>query len=653
MRSVLMSKKESQPAAWGRGGSIYMTKSHMGCTFDGRRLYMMGGGDKAYGGNEIYMFDLETLAWSRLTEPSLLNTPEGEDGPCAGYASDADGNPAPPAMKVYDGLVYHPGRHALYLWGRNPYCYKRHGGGRTHTWRFDLQDKHWEWIDIEMGKKAVPFATAVDPATGQILLVGSDKVAAFDPDRPEVFRSAPRRFYGTAEVDPAREQVLVHDEEGIRAAKLGPPPGALTLRLSIDEIPSPSDITRFGMARHTGKDVMILWGGNREVLLLDPATWKVDLYPNLEGPAPKRSTAGVYGSWVYVPSHDVFVGVSNPREGVWLYRLPGPEKAAVPPPPTPPTIAGDARVCPPGSYSEQWCGFTSLRKAIEQAKPGSRIVLAPGRYYQAAKVDVPGLTLIGEPGAHLSHRAEKGKAALVVTAPNVTIDGIECSDIEVSDNNGACVRIEGADTTLRNVYFHDNQQGVLGGVGTVRVENSTFERNGLRGKAHGLYILSKTDKLIFANNRILSTKGQGHGLKSRAKATIVTGNVIADFDSNDSRAIDIPNGGMVTITGNVLQKGRNSDNHDMIGLAREIKKGLHEQNETIIENNIFIFDREKTKTRLLTSDSPGAIHLRNNVIVNSQQIGAEVIGSGNRSYSTRTKAGFPPYPGLPDLPRAQ
>jgi hypothetical protein len=140
MRSVLMSKKESQPAAWGRGGSIYMTKSHMGCTFDGRRLYMMGGGDKAYGGNEIYMFDLETLAWSRLTEPSLLNTPEGEDGPCAGYASDADGNPAPPAMKVYDGLVYHPGRHALYLWGRNPYCYKRHGGGRTHTWRFDLQD---------------------------------------------------------------------------------------------------------------------------------------------------------------------------------------------------------------------------------------------------------------------------------------------------------------------------------------------------------------------------------------------------------------------------------------------------------------------------------------------------------------------------------
>ncbi|MGH6916895.1 MAG: right-handed parallel beta-helix repeat-containing protein, partial [Geminicoccaceae bacterium] len=171
------------------------------------------------------------------------------------------------------------------------------------------------------------------------------------------------------------------------------------------------------------------------------------------------------------------------------------------------------------------------------------------------------LVLRGEHGAHLRDHAVEGKAALVVRADGVVIDGIECSGVRVRDNNGACVRIEGDDLTVRNVHFHDNQEGILSGPGggLLLVENSLIERNGFGGQAHGVYVGPEVERFIFRNNRVLATTGAGHGLKSRAQQTIIESNLIAGLDGRDSRAIDIPNGGEVVIRGNVLQKGPNSE----------------------------------------------------------------------------------------------
>lgn len=143
------------------------------------------------------------------------------------------------------------------------------------------------------------------------------------------------------------------------------------------------------------------------------------------------------------------------------------------------------RVCPLKSF-KTGCNYWQLGDAVANAIPKDLIVLAPGIYRQGAVVDVPNLTIRGEPGAHLRGWPVQGKAALVVTADDVVIDGIECSNIKVPDQNGACIRIEAANLTVRNVYFHDNQEGILGGAGgTLLVENSRFERNGFGGRAHG------------------------------------------------------------------------------------------------------------------------------------------------------------------------
>jgi Right handed beta helix region len=319
------------------------------------------------------------------------------------------------------------------------------------------------------------------------------------------------------------------------------------------------------------------------------------------------------------------------------------------------------RVCPAGQ-SRAECRYRGLEDALAAARPGDQVVLAPGVYEEAAVVAPPALVLRGEPGAHLHGHAIEGKAALVVKADGVVIEGIECSGIAVPDGNGACIRIEGDDLTVRNVHFHDNQEGILSGPGggMLVVEASLLERNGFGGQAHGVYVGREVETFVFRDNRVLATAGAGHGVKSRAQRTIIENNVIAGLDGHDSRAIDIPNGGAVMIRGNVLEKGPNSANGEMIGLALE--GDLHDTNETLIENNLLVFDTLPqglihdfaqavgllpAKGTVVESKSPGRTILRGNTIVGARDIGSEVIEQDNRIYRSRRDAGLPPYPAIP------
>ena len=247
--------------------------------------------------------------------------------------------------------------------------------------------------------------------------------------------------------------------------------------------------------------------------------------------------------------------------------------------------------------------------------PATSVILAPGVYAEGAIIDTPGLELRGEPGAHLRGHAVEGKAALVVKAKGVLIEGIECSGIAVRDNNGACIRIEGDDLTVRNVHFHDNQEGILSGPGggVLLVEHSLFERNGFGGQAHGVYIGKTIETFVFRNNRILATTGAGHGLKSRARRTIIENNVIAGLDGHDSRAIDLPDGGEVVIRNNVLEKGPNSENAQMIGLALE--GALHAVNETLIEGNLLLFDTVPTGMMQSLAQALGLMPARGTVVL--------------------------------------
>ena len=70
------------------------------------------------------------------------------------------------------------------------------------------------------------------------------------------------------------------------------------------------------------------------------------------------------------------------------------------------------------------------------------------------------------------------KNTLVVMGNSVLIEGLECSGIHVPSGNGACLRLEGKDITIRKVFFHDSEEGILGGRGLTVIEDSRFERLG-------------------------------------------------------------------------------------------------------------------------------------------------------------------------------
>ncbi|MBM2813654.1 MAG: type sorting protein [Ignavibacteria bacterium] len=192
----------------------------------------------------------------------------------------------------------------------------------------------------------------------------------------------------------------------------------------------------------------------------------------------------------------------------------------------------------------------------------------------------------------------QGKSIWIVKGINTTIEYIEFFNCTVPDKNGAGIRMEGTDLTLRHCYFHDNEDGILAGdnaASTIRIEFCEFARNGAGdGYSHNLYI-NHVKQLIFSFNYTHHAK-IGHCLKSRAYANYIFYNRIMDEETgNSSYLINLPNGGLSYVIGNQLMKGVNAENQTSIdygseGLSNPVNK-LYISHNTVVnkrKSGIFV-----------------------------------------------------------------
>ena len=149
-----------------------------------------------------------------------------------------------------------------------------------------------------------------------------------------------------------------------------------------------------------------------------------------------------------------------------------------------------------------------------------------------------------------------GKAIWVVTGSDLTVENIEFSGARVRDRNGAGMRPEGKNLTVRNCRFYDCENGVLGGNGEMLFEGCEFEHCGpvASPATHSLYIGERCTKLVFRHNYSTDVI-EGHLLKSRAKESWLLYNRLTDENGTGSAVADFPNGGVVVVIGNVLHKG--------------------------------------------------------------------------------------------------
>ncbi len=164
------------------------------------------------------------------------------------------------------------------------------------------------------------------------------------------------------------------------------------------------------------------------------------------------------------------------------------------------------------------------------------------------------------------------KAIWVIQGNNATVEHIAFSECAVPDQNGAGIRLEGLNLTVRHCVFHHNENGILCGEyhpSTVRIEYSEFAYNGYGdGYSHNLYI-GHVDSLIFRFNYSHHAH-VGHELKSRASVNVIEYNRIGnEADGDASREIDLPNGGQAYLIGNSIQQGTQGQNSNMVGFGME------------------------------------------------------------------------------------
>ncbi len=185
-----------------------------------------------------------------------------------------------------------------------------------------------------------------------------------------------------------------------------------------------------------------------------------------------------------------------------------------------------------------------------------------------------------------------GKGIWVTSGQSTTVENIEFSGAMVPDENGAGIRADGPGLTVCNGYFHDNENGILGGAGIVLFEYSEFNHNGhcplSGGCSHNMYIDSATTRftLRYSYSHRAHT---GHTVKSRAQENHILYNRIMDeTDGDSSYKIDIPDGGRTFIIGNLLQRGPNAQNSNTVAYAAE--SANNGTLELYVVNNTFVND---------------------------------------------------------------
>ncbi len=238
--------------------------------------------------------------------------------------------------------------------------------------------------------------------------------------------------------------------------------------------------------------------------------------------------------------------------------------------------------------------------AILAARPGDTIEIdAAGNYagdvcaWRTNDLTIRGIGP-GRPVINAAGKNAQGKGIWVIIGNNTTVENIEFTAAAVADQNGAGIRQVGANLSVRNCFFHDNQEGILTGnnpASTILIEFSEFAHNGAGdGQSHNLYI-SHVAKLIFRYN-YSHDSSVGHLLKSRAAQNDILYNRLSDGPAGTgSYELDLPNGGRSYVIGNVIEQGPMSENGAILAYMEEGPNPLNPDHRLFVVNNTFVNDR--------------------------------------------------------------
>ncbi len=276
-----------------------------------------------------------------------------------------------------------------------------------------------------------------------------------------------------------------------------------------------------------------------------------------------------------------------------------------------------------------WCAAASaemtvdsaraLEKAVRMAGSGETIRVSSGRY-DLSDLKIPrNLTLIGDGDGDVVFFSSVPVAKGILNplwASSFRVENIRFEGVRSPDLNGAGIRHDGADLTIVNCIFENNDDGVLATGqerGRISIIGSQFIGNGHGdGYSHGIYVASG-GVLDIRASRFIGTK-IGHHVKSLAARTSITDSFFDDASGRTSYAVDASRGGAVSITHNTFLHAADGDNPTLINY--DLTRGGEAVSLEIIGNRIVNRNRYG---RLLRNDTPVTPIISDNNIINENR----------------------------------
>jgi hypothetical protein len=279
--------------------------------------------------------------------------------------------------------------------------------------------------------------------------------------------------------------------------------------------------------------------------------------------------------------------------------------------------------------------YASPCAAIAAAANNDTIEVDAGTYAETCYISKNGLTIrgpatTGSPtvimDAH-TVRPAGCKGTFVVSGNDTVIENIAFTGATLNpgdpwvansscsaDMNGAGIRMEGTNLTLRHCSFTMNDDGILMGANTasaILIEHSYFSQNSSDSYSHNLYI-GEVGTLTFRYNYSTNTRHDGHLLKSRALHNYIYNNRLTEESGYDSYEVNLPNGGESYVIGNIIQQTSNTGNSGMIDFGSEGYAPGHDTHLYVVNNTIL---NDRGNGNVVQVANGGSAVINNNAIV--------------------------------------
>jgi hypothetical protein len=232
--------------------------------------------------------------------------------------------------------------------------------------------------------------------------------------------------------------------------------------------------------------------------------------------------------------------------------------------------------------------------AREIARDGDTIAIDPGTYFDCVVWSANHLTISGTAASVvITDKTCQGKGVFVIQGDDTTIQKITFARARDVDGNGAGIRLEGRNLTVEESRFVNNESGILANDSpgsVITIINSEFIDNGScqLSCAHALGV-GRVGLLRVIKSRFSATK-LAHNISSAALRNELIDDIIEDGpDGTSSFLVDMPIGGTLLLSNNILEKGSRTSNASaaiMIGSGVTLQPTL----ELIITGNHFVND---------------------------------------------------------------